>query len=127
MANVKTSHVNSASEFLQMVASGKIEEAYAKFISPNFIHHNQFFKGDRQSLMNGMEENAKKNPNKKLEIKKTFEDGDTVITFSHVKQNPDDAGAAVVHIFRFENDKVVELWDLGQMIEKDTVNENGVF
>jgi len=34
---------------------------------------------------------------------------------------------AVVHIFRFENGKVVELWDLGQQMIKDSPNENGLF
>lgn len=53
------------------------------------------------------------------------EDGNTVITHSLVtKQNQN---IAVVHIFRFAGDKVVELWDLGQLIEKDSPNENGLF
>jgi hypothetical protein len=50
-----------------------------------------------------------------------------VITHSHVKQRPDDIGGAVVHIFKFANNKVVELWDLGQPIAKDSPNENGPF
>ena len=37
------------------------------------------------------------------------------------------ATSAVVHIFRFEQDRVVELWDLGQPISKDSPNENGLF
>jgi predicted SnoaL-like aldol condensation-catalyzing enzyme len=77
--------------------------------------------------MIAMEENNKKNPNKSLEIKRVYEDGDTVITLSHVKPNPDDLGVALVHIFRFENGKVVELWDQGQPLIKDSPNENGVF
>ena len=34
---------------------------------------------------------------------------------------------AVVHIFRFEQDRVAELWDLGQPIAADSPNENGMF
>jgi uncharacterized protein YndB with AHSA1/START domain/predicted SnoaL-like aldol condensation-catalyzing enzyme len=118
---------DSAKSFLTMVADRDVRAAYDKFISPTFIHHNQYFKGDRHSLMIGMEEAAKKNPYKILEIKKAFEDGDTVITLSHVRQNQEDLGGAVVHIFRFEHDKVVELWDLGQPVMKDSMNEHGVF
>jgi predicted SnoaL-like aldol condensation-catalyzing enzyme len=117
----------SAMAFLKMVADRNIREAYENFIAENFVHHNQHFKGDRQSLMTAMEEAGAKNPNKILDIKKAFEDGDTVITLSHVRQNPDDLGAAVVHIFRFDNDKVVELWDLGQPLTKDSINEYGMF
>lgn len=117
----------SAIAFLTMVAHGNIRDAYEKFISMKFIHHNQYFQGDRQSLMLAMKEAGKTNPNKKLEIKKIFEDGDIVITVSHIQQNPDDIGSAVVHLFRFEDDQIVELWDFGQQIVKDSPNENGVF
>ena len=117
----------SAVSFLKMAAEGNAREAYEKFIAPDFIHHNQYFKGDRQSLMVAMEQASKQNPNKKLEIKKAFEDGDNVITLSHVKQDRDDPGAAVVHVFRFKDNRVVELWDLGQPIVRDSPNENGVF
>jgi predicted SnoaL-like aldol condensation-catalyzing enzyme len=75
----------------------------------------------------GMEEAAQKNPKKVLEIKQAFEDGDSVITYSHVRPKPEDLGVAVVHIFRFRGSQVVELWDLGQAIIKDSPNENGVF
>ena len=35
-----------------------------------------------------------------------------------VRGNPSDPDIAVVHIFKFEGDKVVELWDLGQLLEQ---------
>lgn len=34
---------------------------------------------------------------------------------------------AVVHMFRFENGKILEMWDVGQVMEKDSPNENGMF
>jgi len=117
----------AATSFLQMVAEGKVQEAYDKFVSPDFRHHNQFFKGDRDSLMTAMKENAQKHPNKMLKVKKILEDGDTVMTLSHVKQDPSVIGGAVVHIFRFENGKIAELWDLGQEIIANAANKNGVF
>ncbi len=117
-----------AISFLQMAATGNVKDAYEKFISPDFIHHNLYFKGDRQSLMAGMEEASQKMPNKSIEIKRVYEDGDTVITHSLVtRKKIDEQSIAVVHIFRFVNDRVVELWDLGQQIPKDSPNENGAF
>ncbi len=116
-----------AQAFLMLVASGRVREAYDKYVSPEFRHHNPFFAGDRESLMLAMEENAVENPEKKLEIKLTLEDGDLVTTYSHVRQKPEDIGVAVVHIFRFVDDLIVELWDVGQQIPKKSTNENGVF
>ena len=66
-----------AKTFLKMAASGDVRAAYEKFIAPNFIHHNQYFKGDRQSLMLAMEEASKTSPNKLIDVKQVFEDGNT--------------------------------------------------
>jgi predicted SnoaL-like aldol condensation-catalyzing enzyme len=121
------SHKDLAVTFLQLIVSGKIREAYEKYIGPNFCHHNPFFRGDAESLMLAMEENEAISPNKILDVKHAIQEGDTVVVHSHIKQNHDDLGAAVIHIFRFENNQVVELWDVGQEIPKDSPNENGMF
>jgi predicted SnoaL-like aldol condensation-catalyzing enzyme len=117
-----------AKAFLQLAASGQAQEAYDRFIAPGFIHHNQYFKGDRQSLLTAMVEAHKARPNKSIEVKQTLEDGNYVVTHSKVTREDRSLPlAAVVHIFRFENSKVVELWDLGQEVMKDSPNENGPF
>ncbi len=54
-----------AIEFLKMASSGKVKKAYDKYIHQDFFHHNAYFKGDRETLMKGMENNAKQFPNKK--------------------------------------------------------------
>ena len=120
------SRKEAAVSFLRLASSGKVREAYDAYVSSNFRHHNPFFRGDRDSLMAAMEENAAENPGKVLEVKHALEDGDLVAVHSHVQQNPGDPGAAVVHIFRFEGDRVVELWDIGQPVPKDSPNENGM-
>lgn len=122
------SRKESAAAFLRLASSGKVEEAYAKFIAPEFIHHNQYFKGDRESLKAAMAEAHAKSPNKLIDIKRVLEDGDFVVTHSLVvRGNPAEPDIAVAHIFRFEGDKVVELWDLGQLLSKDSPNELGAF
>ena len=121
-------HKEAAMSFLKMAGLGKVQEAYDQYVAPSFIHHNAYFKGDRQSLLKAMQEASKATPNKSIEIKHAYEDGDTVITHSLVtRQDPKAPDIAVVHIFRFEQDRVVELWDLGQPISEDSPNENGPF
>ena len=118
----------SAVSFLKMASSGEVEIAYKRFIAPDFIHHNQYFRGDRESLKSAMAEAHATSPNKLIDVKRVFEDGDFVITHSLVvRGNPVDPDVAVAHIFRFAGDKVVELWDLGQPLSKDSPNENGAF
>ena len=50
-----------------------------------------------------------------------------MMSYSHIKQNETDRGAAVCHIFRFENNKIVEMWDVGQLIPENMLNEMGMF
>ncbi len=117
-----------AASFLKLAGTGNVREAYERFVAPEFIHHNQYFPGDRESLMNAMQEAHQKSPNKTIEVRKTYQDGDVVITQSLVtRQDPAEPGIAVVHIFRFKNDRIVELWDIGQPVLKDSPNKNGIF
>ncbi|MBY0123178.1 nuclear transport factor 2 family protein [Bacillus sp. S/N-304-OC-R1] len=116
-----------AMSFLQLSASGNVREAYSRYIGHNFRHHNPFFRGDADSLMLAMEQSATQSPNKTIVIKRAIQEKDTVVVHSHVKQHPNDVGGAVVHIFRFQNNKIVEMWDIGQPIPEDSPNENGVF
>lgn len=116
----------AAIHFLKMISENEIDAAYDKYISPNFKHHNQYFKGDRHSLLTAMKESAELNPIKTLKVKRALEEGNTVATHSEVSQAPDRV-IACVHIFKFENDKVVEMWDLGQILSPDSPNQNGAF
>ena len=119
------SHTHIATSFLKLASSGLAEDAFDKYVHPDFFHHNQYFKGDRQSLKEAMKEAHQSNPNRAFDIKLTYEDGDTVITHSHVSK--EDVEIAVVHIFRFRGDKIMEMWDLGQVIREDSPNINGPF
>ncbi len=114
-----------AISFLQLAGGGQTKEAFERHIASDFIHHNQYFKGDSVSLQNAMQEAHEQSPNKSIEVKQCIEEGDTVVTHSLVVK--EEMEIAIVHIFRFENNLIAELWDLGQVIEKDSPNENGLF
>lgn len=121
------SRKEAAVDFLTTVASGRVREAYDTHVGAGFRHHNPYFPGDAHSLKAAMAENASKNPNKVFNVKLALEDGDHVAVFSHVRQNPSERGGAVVHIFRFEKDRIVEFWDVGQPLPETSPNENGMF
>lgn len=123
----KNSIKEIAQDFLRLAAKGESRTAFANYAGKDFKHHNPYFKGDAETLMLAMEENAKINPGKFFEIKRALQDENLVAVHSHIKQNPNDSGAAVIHIFRFENDKIAELWDFGQAVPPAVVNENGMF
>jgi predicted SnoaL-like aldol condensation-catalyzing enzyme len=115
-----------AISFLVNAATGKLDEAYSN-VAPNFRHHNAYFRGDTQSLKAGMADAHKQFPNTKIDVQRAIAEGDLVAVHSRVQHAPDKAPIAVVHIFRFENDKIAELWDVGMEVPKDSPNDNGAF
>jgi predicted SnoaL-like aldol condensation-catalyzing enzyme len=118
---------DAATTFLRLAAKGDVDAAYDRHVAAGFRHHNPFFRGDATSLREAMRENAEQNPDRVLEIQRTLRDGDLVAVHSRVRQRPDEPGAAVVHLFRFENGRIAELWDVGQPQPELPLNEHGMF
>jgi len=121
------SNKDVAIQFLRLAAAGRVEEAYGQYVAEGFRHHNPWFRGDAASLAAGMAENAAKNPGKVCEVKQAVQEGDRVALLSHVRHHADERGFAVAHIFRFEDGRIAELWDLAQAIPEAMANENGMF
>ena len=121
------SRKDAATSFLRMAAAGQARRAFEAYADASFRHHNPYFPGDARALAKAMDQNAAQNPDKTIEFMHVLEDGDLVAVHSRVRHSPGSADAAVVHIFRFEGDRMVELWDVGQEVPADSPNENGMF
>jgi predicted SnoaL-like aldol condensation-catalyzing enzyme len=125
--DTKASNKEAATSFLRLVTTGKIREAFDKYVAPGYRHHNPYFKGDAASLKAGMEENDVEFPNKAFEIQRVLADGDEVAVHSHVKLKPGEFEFAAVHLFRFQDKRIVEMWDVLQQVPLEGTNENGMF
>ena len=114
--------------FLEGAASGRVREVYQRYVHPEFRHHNPFFRGDRESLLRAMEEAADASPNKSIEAKRVLEDGDLVAVHSRLRRaDPNLPEIAVVHILRFQDGLIIEEWEAGNELPKDSPNEYGAF
>jgi predicted SnoaL-like aldol condensation-catalyzing enzyme len=115
-----------ALDFLKLAGAGNRADA-EKFVAPGARHHNQYFPAGMPALLDAIEEAARQAPNRIFEPKRVIGEGDLVAVHSHVRHEPKDAGVAVVHIFRFDGDLIAEMWDLGQLIDEDSPNTDGIF
>ena len=114
-------------DFLILCAFGNPKKAFEFYVHKNFKHHNAYFKGDANSLMTAMDDSAKQNPNRAFDIKQIIEEENKVVFHSFIKQTNNDLGMAVIHILKFSENKIIEMWDLAQPIPENLVNENGMF
>ena len=112
----------AAVDFLMRSAAGGAPAAMRKYASDGFVHHNPFFASDGATLAEGMDANARQNPEKVLTVQRTVAEGPLVVVHSKVHHRPHDRPAATVHIFRFEDGRIAELWDVGQEEPEDSPN-----
>jgi predicted SnoaL-like aldol condensation-catalyzing enzyme len=118
---------DAAVDFLQMVVAGKIPEAYKKYVDMRGRHHNPFFPAGFSELEDAMMQDETRHPGKQLRVKNVLGDGDLVAVHSHLVIRPGETEMAVVHIFRFAGERIVEMWDCGQILPADSPNGDGTF
>ena len=102
-------------------------EAAAKNFGPRYIQHNPRAADGPEGFKAFIGFLKAKFPDYHSEIKKVFADGDYVILHVHNVPKPGERGAAIVDIFRLENGKVVEHWDVRQEIPEKSANNNTMF
>ena len=81
-----------AVKFLQLIVSGKIDEAYQKYVDVSGTHHNIFTSAGFPSLQKAMKENDTQFPNKQLIVKNVLGDGDLVTVHSRLVLKTDEPG-----------------------------------
>lgn len=102
-------------------------EAAEKYLSKKYIQHNPFVANGSDAFVNFFKVFFKANPKSSAEIKRTIADGDLVMLHVHSKKNSADPGNAVVDIFRLEDGKIVEHWDVIQPVVQQTTSGNTMF
>jgi len=114
-------------EFYDKALNQKDFDAASKYFGPRYIQHNPGAPDGIEGFKAFIAMRKEKTPNAKSEIKRAFAEGDYVILHAHSVREPGVRGVAIVDIFRLENGKIVEHWDVVQPIPEKTANSNGMF
>jgi len=114
-------------EFYEKALNQKDFEAASRYLGPRYTQHNPAAADGPEGLKAFIQFLRDKFPNSRSEIKRVFADGDYVIVHVHAIREPGTRGRAIIDIFKLENGKVVEHWDVAQDIPEKAANSNGMF
>jgi len=114
-------------EFYHLIINEKDFTAAKKYIGSRYKQHNPLVADRPEGLREFVEFLKTNHPEAKSEIRRTFAEGDYVILHVHSLRAPNTRGRAIVEIFRLENGKIEEHWDVIQEIPATSANPNGMF
>ena len=113
--------------FYDAALNQKDFEKASRYLGARYTQHNPLAADGREGFKGFITFLKDKFPNNRSEIKRIFADGDYVIVHVHAVREPGTRGNAIVDIFKLENGKVVEHWDVIQPIPEKAANDNGMF
>jgi predicted SnoaL-like aldol condensation-catalyzing enzyme len=105
----------------------KPEEAVEKYLGPYYRQHNPGAADGALAFVAFVHGFTGAFPALHFDFRRFIAEGDLVVVHSHLVRQPQDRGMAVMDIFRIENNRIVEHWDVLQEIPESAANSNTMF
>lgn len=113
--------------FYEKGLNQKDADAALQYVGNRYVQHNPTAADGPEGFRKFIAFLREKFPKSHSEIKRSFVDGDYVILHVNAVREPGTRGSAIVDIFKLENGKIVEHWDVVQPVPETAANTNGMF
>ena len=115
-------------DFCDLAFNAKLPaEAAEQFIGAQYIQHNPTAPDGKDGFVEFVGGFVAQVPDLSIEIKRIIAEGDFVVAHSLLKTSGDDGGTVVVDIFRLEEGRIVEHWDVMQPFPETSANDHPMF
>jgi len=127
MQNTEANKTNAQAFYDLMFNQCQPREAIALYAGNEYIQHNPHVANGKEAFIDYFERMAAEYPNKRTYFKRAIAEDNLVVLHCH-QVWPDSDDYAGIDIFRFDADgKIVEHWDVLQVITNESKNDNGLF
>ena len=125
--HLQQNKINAQAFYDMMFNQCKPRQAIEKFAGNDYIQHNPHVADGKEAFIEYFERMAEEFPGKKTHFIRAIAENDLVVLHCH-QEWPGDQDYAGIDIFRFDdNGKIVEHWDVLQVVTSDSKNNNGLF